>query len=465
MRRSLIAGASALVFGDRRDLDLRAPAADSRVPLLCLLRLGGLASRCSPALQLPGAVKRSGRVRRDRSVRRGELSDLRQPTSGAVDSPGPSAAPRGGEARARPGLRACCSRALLRPSRRAAEPSAAQLAQAPEALPSAPPLPPAIRKKIALELASRSSDYEPRTRNLRPDGSPEYSNRLLLEDEPLSPAARPQPRQLVSLGRRGLRPDARRLGRPVLMSIGYSTCHWCHVMEEESFDTVAASLLPERALHRDQGRPRGPSRYRRRLHGGGPRDGEEWRLAAERLADSRSRAVLRRDLFPRRDPIGGRPGFLDVLRRRINEAYTNDRATWLPNFRRRSPVPSSSSSPASPRGNRAFRIGRFSIPRVGDDRAGVSDRAWGGTPGRTEVSVTRSRCDLLLRHYRFTGEKEALTLATLTLEKMAAGRDLRSRRRWLSPLFDRRRNGSSPTSKRCSTTTRCWRSSISRPRS
>src|SRR5262249_53478159 len=31
---------------------------------------------------------------------------------------------------------------------------------------------------------------------------------------------------------------AHRLHRPVFLSIGYSTCHWCHVMEEESFEDV-----------------------------------------------------------------------------------------------------------------------------------------------------------------------------------------------------------------------------------
>lgn len=30
--------------------------------------------------------------------------------------------------------------------------------------------------------------------------------------------------------------DARREGRPIFLSIGYSTCHWCHVMERESFE-------------------------------------------------------------------------------------------------------------------------------------------------------------------------------------------------------------------------------------
>ena len=34
------------------------------------------------------------------------------------------------------------------------------------------------------------------------------------------------------------------LDRPIFLSIGYSTCHWCHVMEEESFeDEEVAKLL------------------------------------------------------------------------------------------------------------------------------------------------------------------------------------------------------------------------------
>ena len=37
---------------------------------------------------------------------------------------------------------------------------------------------------------------------------------------------------------------ARRLNRPIFLSIGYSTCHWCHVMERESFENpVVAELL------------------------------------------------------------------------------------------------------------------------------------------------------------------------------------------------------------------------------
>ena len=37
---------------------------------------------------------------------------------------------------------------------------------------------------------------------------------------------------------------AEELDRPVFLSIGYSTCHWCHVMERESFeDSDVADLL------------------------------------------------------------------------------------------------------------------------------------------------------------------------------------------------------------------------------
>jgi uncharacterized protein YyaL (SSP411 family) len=43
----------------------------------------------------------------------------------------------------------------------------------------------------------------------------------------------------------------------VLVSIGYSACHWCHVMERESFEDDAIARADERALRLHQGRPRG----------------------------------------------------------------------------------------------------------------------------------------------------------------------------------------------------------------
>src|SRR4051794_1919203 len=36
---------------------------------------------------------------------------------------------------------------------------------------------------------------------------------------------------------------ARAEDKPILLSIGYSACHWCHVMERESFEDEATALL------------------------------------------------------------------------------------------------------------------------------------------------------------------------------------------------------------------------------
>ena len=37
--------------------------------------------------------------------------------------------------------------------------------------------------------------------------------------------------------------EARRLDRPIFLSIGYSACHWCHVMERESFEDPAIARI------------------------------------------------------------------------------------------------------------------------------------------------------------------------------------------------------------------------------
>ena len=39
---------------------------------------------------------------------------------------------------------------------------------------------------------------------------------------------------------------ARREKKPILLSIGYSTCHWCHVMERESFSDPAIAEIMNR---------------------------------------------------------------------------------------------------------------------------------------------------------------------------------------------------------------------------
>ena len=43
---------------------------------------------------------------------------------------------------------------------------------------------------------------------------------------------------------------AKKEDKPILLSIGYSSCHWCHVMEEESFENEAiAKMMNERFIN------------------------------------------------------------------------------------------------------------------------------------------------------------------------------------------------------------------------
>ena len=45
------------------------------------------------------------------------------------------------------------------------------------------------------------------------------------------------------MGPRSARGCSTRLDRPILLSIGYAACHWCHVMEHESFENEATAKL------------------------------------------------------------------------------------------------------------------------------------------------------------------------------------------------------------------------------
>ncbi|HED64334.1 MAG TPA: thioredoxin domain-containing protein [Planctomycetes bacterium] len=77
---------------------------------------------------------------------------------------------------------------------------------------------------------------------LPPDGGPEF-NRLIFEESPYLLQHARNPVDWYPWGEEAFR-AAREQDKPIFLSIGYSTCHWCHVMEKESFedDDVAALL-------------------------------------------------------------------------------------------------------------------------------------------------------------------------------------------------------------------------------
>lgn len=94
---------------------------------------------------------------------------------------------------------------------------------------------PELRQKLHAALAAKGADYRPRTRNLWTNGAPKYTNRLILEDSPYLLQHAHNPVDWHSWGQAAF-DQAQKENKPVFLSIGYSTCHWCHVMEEESFD-------------------------------------------------------------------------------------------------------------------------------------------------------------------------------------------------------------------------------------
>ncbi|QPH53467.1 thioredoxin domain-containing protein [Pontivivens ytuae] len=90
-------------------------------------------------------------------------------------------------------------------------------------------------------LAARVN-HVPRTHHLRPDGSPRFVNRLIREASPYLIQHAHNPVDWRPWGEEALA-EAAALDRPVFLSVGYATCHWCHVMEEESFDDLEVAAV------------------------------------------------------------------------------------------------------------------------------------------------------------------------------------------------------------------------------
>ncbi|MCH9672980.1 MAG: DUF255 domain-containing protein [Gammaproteobacteria bacterium] len=93
-----------------------------------------------------------------------------------------------------------------------------------------------VRLKEA--MATRAGRYVVRTEHKSPQGAAHFVNRLVEQDSPYLLQHAHNPINWFSWGDAAFA-EAKRLGRPILVSVGYSTCHWCHVMERESFDNVA----------------------------------------------------------------------------------------------------------------------------------------------------------------------------------------------------------------------------------
>ncbi|MGE0641586.1 MAG: DUF255 domain-containing protein [Thermoanaerobaculia bacterium] len=113
---------------------------------------------------------------------------------------------------------------------------------APSSLPGAAPFSPALAGRLTAALAAKGPGYRPRTDLLQADDRPRFTNRLILEDSPYLIQHAHNPVDWFAWGPEAFE-KARQEDKPIFLSIGYSTCHWCHVMEKESFDDVEVARL------------------------------------------------------------------------------------------------------------------------------------------------------------------------------------------------------------------------------
>jgi hypothetical protein len=93
---------------------------------------------------------------------------------------------------------------------------------------------------------------------------PKHTNRLAREKSPYLLQHAHNPVDWFAWGDEAFA-KARVENRPIFLSIGYSTCHWCHVMERESFEDEKIAGA-QRALRQHQGGSRGAARRGQDLH-------------------------------------------------------------------------------------------------------------------------------------------------------------------------------------------------------
>ncbi|MEO0343119.1 MAG: thioredoxin domain-containing protein [Pseudomonadota bacterium] len=99
----------------------------------------------------------------------------------------------------------------------------------------------AEQKTLLTALLSQPKGYVPRT-HLMEGQTPRYTNRLIHQSSPYLKQHAHNPVDWWPWGDAALT-AAKVQNKPIFLSAGYATCHWCHVMEEESFDNEAVAAL------------------------------------------------------------------------------------------------------------------------------------------------------------------------------------------------------------------------------
>ena len=207
---------------------------------------------------------------------------------------------------------------------------------------------------------------------------------------------------------------ARTTSRPVLLSIGYAACHWCHVMAHESFeDPATAALMNEHfvciKVDREE-RPDLDAVYMQAVqamtgHGG-------WPMTV--FLTPAGEPFYGGTYFPPADRHG-MPSFTRVLKA-VSDAYTQRQDSVAASAASMRQIYESS---ASNRGTGA-EINTEYLESAVRAVASNYDARLGGFGGAPKFPPTMV-LDFLLRHWARTGESSALDMARSTFVKMARG--------------------------------------------
>ena len=220
--------------------------------------------------------------------------------------------------------------------------------------------------------------------------------------------------------------------RPILLSIGYSACHWCHVMAHESFEDAETAAQMNRdfiniKVDREE-HPDVDQMYQHALQLFGENGG--WPLTMFLLPTNEP--FYGRTYFPPRDAYG-RPSFRRVLTA-IGRAYRDDRARLRSQAAKvvealaelegrgagRAPVVADTVVAVDGDGDRAAWLAPDLVPQLIERLMARVDAEWGGFQGAPKFP-NPTALSLFLRCYGRTGRRAAAAPALHTLAQMADG--------------------------------------------
>lgn len=202
--------------------------------------------------------------------------------------------------------------------------------------------------------------------------------------------------------------------KPIFLSIGYSTCHWCHVMERESFeDDEVAAFLNEHfvsiKVDREE-RPDVDSIYMAFVQAQTGSGG--WPLTAFLTPD---RVPFFGGTYFPPEEVQGRPSFMRVLTS-LKEAWDKNREQIVQQGEQVKKFLESTSKGMIQPGDLSYGM----IEGAVAEYAASFDHAYGGRSGAPKFPAPMM-LGLLLRHELKSGDQVALQMVTKTLDSMADG--------------------------------------------